>query len=136
MSFREQKELERIQDALEYDEEQGRWKVKYPLLEPPENAAGTFHAAKKCLQSLEKRLHRAGLAQKYEDQINDFISRGVIGKMTPEELKNNDENQYYCVHNFVEKEDSTTPVRIVTNSSFKSPKTQKSMNDILVKGLA
>ena len=41
---------------------------------------------------------------------------------------------YTVPHNFVEKENSTTPLRLVTNSSFKSPSSGLSLNDITLKG--
>ncbi len=133
MTYKEQKELERIQENLEYNEIEKQWIARYPLIEDPEEVAGTYNGAKKCLQSLEKRLEKAGLQKEYEGQINDFLSRNVIAKMTREEIAN-EKQAYFVPHNFVEKPGATTPLRIVTNSSFKSPKTQKSMNDILVKG--
>ena len=133
MTYKEQKELERIQENLEYSEAEKQWTAKYPLLEDPDEVSGTYGGAKKCLQSLEKRLEKAGLQKEYEGQIEDFLSRNVIAKMTPEEIANNT-REYFVPHNYVEKPGATTPLRIVTNSSFKSLKTQRSMNDILVKG--
>ena len=86
MSFKEQQELSRIEENLDYNEKTMNWVAKYPLTESPEEVQGTYNGAEKCLASL------------------------------------------------VEKPGATTPLRVVTNSSFKSRRTQKAMNDILVKG--
>ena len=136
MTFKEQEELKRIEENLQYNKQGMHWVAKYPLLEDPEEVSGTYGGAKKCLASLEKRLMKAKLQDAYEGQIEDFLSRNVIAKMTPEEIANGSQ-AYFVPHNFVEKPDSlSTPLRVVTNSSFKSQKTNKSMNDILVKGPA
>ena len=49
MTFKEQKELERIQENLEYNETEKQWTAKYPLLEDPGEVSGTYGGAKKCL---------------------------------------------------------------------------------------
>ena len=86
------------------------------------------------LESLEKRLQKAKLEKEYEGQIMDFINRGVISKMTDEEIKQNPIG-YTIPHNFVIKEGSaTTPLRIVTNSSYRSYHSGLSLNDITLKG--
>ena len=132
MTFKEQQELSRIEENLQYNEEGMHWVAKYPLIESPDEVQGTYNGAEKCLASLERRLTKAGLQDAYTGQINDFLSRNVVSKMTPEEMEK--EPAYFVPHNYVEKPGATTPLRVVTNSSFKSRRTQKAMNDILVKG--
>ena len=73
------------------------------------------------------------LMKKYREQIEDFLKRGVIRKMSGEELKNWKGPVRYVDHREVYKEGSTTPVRIVINSSFKD-RNEHSLNDILMKG--
>ena len=61
------------------------------------------------------------------------MERGVIRKMTTEELNNWSGPVRYVDHREVIKEGSTTPVRIVINSSFRDGN-ELSLNDILMKG--
>merc|ERR1712082_68099 len=134
LSFKEQQEYQVISENLKYDHPKKRWIAKYPLTEDPKLISDTHVAASKMLESLEKRLQKTKLAKEYEDQINDFIDRGVISKMTDGEIKENPIG-YTIPHNYVLKEGSTTtPLRIVTNSSYKSYKSGLSLNDITMKG--
>ena len=132
LSFQEQNEFEVISNNLKYDQKQERWVAKYPLTKSTDLIAGTKNGAMKMLGSLEKRLQKANLIEEYKGQIEDFINRGVITKMTTQQEKNQD--HYFIPHNFVCKEgSSTTPVRLVTNSSYKGPHGY-SLNDIVMKG--
>ena len=134
LSFKEQQEYQIISENLKYDPPKKKWIAKYPLTEDPILISDTKTAASKMLESLEKRLQKAKLAEEYGGQIKDFINRGVISKMTDEEIKENPIG-YVIPHNFVHKPGSaTTPLRVVTNSSYKSHKSGLSLNCITMKG--
>ncbi len=116
LTFKEQEELKLIKENLKYDKEGKIRSFKYPLTEDPLIISDTKPAATRILQSLENFLLKNNLQEEYSKQIEDFINREVIEKMTKEEIKENNVG-YYVPHNFVLKESSTTPLRIVINSS-------------------
>ena len=69
----------------------------------------------------------------YREQFNDFISRNVFRELEKEENRNYEGPSFYIPHHEVYKEgSSSTPVRLVINSSqqYKG----KSLNDVLMKG--
>ena len=73
------------------------------------------------LQSSEERLLRnKAHADMYKDQIQDMVDRGVHRKLSESEIKEYDGPIHYISHHEVLKSDSTsTPCRIVFNSSAK-----------------
>ena len=136
VSAKEQHELHQIEANLSHDPVKKKWTAKYPLTEDPKVISDTKQGCLKILGNLEKRLTKQKLGKAYEEQIKDFEQRGVISKMTPSQERSEGPG-YVVPHNFVLKEgSSTTPLRLVTNSSFKSPTSGLSLNDISVKGPA
>ncbi|CAB4016087.1 RNA-directed DNA polymerase from transposon BS, partial [Paramuricea clavata] len=73
------------------------------------------------LGSTEKRLQKnKPLLETYKEQIQDMVQRGVARKLTQVEIENYDGPVYYLSHHEVLKPESTsTPCRIVFNSSAK-----------------
>ena len=69
----------------------------------------------------------------YKDQVLDFVNRGVLRKLTEDELRDWHGPVRYVDHHEIFKVGSTTPLRIVINSSF-CDKGELSLNDILMKG--
>ena len=73
------------------------------------------------------------LSKTYQEQIEDMINRNVAKKLTDAEIKNYEGPvQYLSHHEVVKKDSSSTPCRIVFNSSAKFKGT--SLNDCWAKG--
>ena len=85
-------------------------------------------------QKTEKRLSKDKLlTKKYNEQIEDLLERGVLAEITEEEERNYNGPVFYISHHEVFKPDSsTTPIRLVINSSLKY--SGVGLNDILMKG--
>ena len=134
LSLKEYRELNIIKTKLSYDEQGKFWIAGYPFLKNPSVLNDNFESAFKALQRREnKLLKNESLRKLYDDQVQDFVNRGVISKMSESELENWNGPLRYVDHHEVFKEGSTTPLRIVINSSFRD-RNELSFNDILMKG--
>ena len=68
-------------------------------------------------------------------EFRKFLERGAISKITQLEMENYDGPTSYVTHHPVLKPDSvTTPVRIVTNSSFINENAKLSPNSCMMEG--
>ena len=134
LSLKEYRELTVIKSKLSYDEQGKFWTAGYPFLKNPSILNDNYNAALKALERRETRLKKdENLMKLYDDQVNDFVKRGVISKLSKIELSNWDGPVRYVDHHEVFKEGSTTPLRIVINSSFRNGN-ELSFNEILMKG--
>ncbi len=134
LTLREHRELSVIKSKICFDEQKGEWTASYPFKRDPSVLKNNYDSAFKILKRKEKKLLKnENLLKNYSAQINDFVNRGVIRKMNIEELKMWKGPVRYVDHREVIKEGSTTPVRIVINSSFRDGN-DLSLNDILMKG--
>ena len=133
-TFKEAEELRIIKSKLTYLENERKWVASYPFSESPTVLRDNYSMAKSALQKREKRLNKnPEVKGQYIEQVSDFIKRGVIRELTEEELDSWSGPVRYVDHHEVFKAGSTTPLRLVINSSFRSGK-EKSLNDILLKG--
>ena len=134
LSYKEACELVQVKEGLIYDLETKTWTASYPMTVNPIRLRDNYADALKALESRERRLLKdANLASQYSDQISDFVTRNVLRKLSQKELDEWDGPIRYVDHHEVYKEGSTTPLRVVVNSSFKKG-SEMSLNDILVKG--
>ena len=120
-SLNEEKELQLIENSMEFDETEDRWIAAYPWIKDPEDLPNNRRAAWGMLTSKEKRLARNPChAKVYQEQIQDMVDRGVARKLTREELQTYKGPIHYVAHHEVLRPNSkSTPVRIVFNSSAK-----------------
>ena len=134
MTLLEERELEMIENGLQFDESTGRWLAKYPWLVDPNVLPRNRHVAFATLKSTEKRLSRNPLyCETYRGQIDDMLERKVARHVSKEELKEYTGPKFYISHHDVLKPDSSsTPLRIVFNSSAKIK--GMSLNGCLAKG--
>ena len=133
-SFREEQELNLIQENLKYNETERCWYTSYPWLVDPSQLPDNYQVALATLSSTERTLLKEPQwASKYGEQIEDMLQRGVARRLTAEELKLWDGPKFYISHLAVcNPKSQTTPVRIVFNSSQKS--NGISLNGALAKG--
>lgn len=134
-SFREQQELEIIQNNLQYDKERQAWITTYPWISDPKLLPDNYKAVLATLRNTEKTLLKRGEAwtKIYSDQIADMEERGAARRLSSDELQSWRGPKFYISHLAVENAKSaSTPVRIVFNSSQKFG--GQSLNDSLAKG--
>lgn len=119
-TMEEERELDLIEKGLSYDEKCKRWIAAYPWIKDPYKLPNNVKAAMARLLSTEKRLHRLGkeYSRVYHEEIEDMQKRGVAVKLTEQDLKRYDGPIHYIPHHEVLKpESSSTPLRIVFDSS-------------------
>ena len=85
-------------------------------------------------RSLEKSLLKTGRKSAYDEQLQDFITRGAIVEIPDDEMRTYDGPFNYVDHHGVESESNTTPYRFVINSSLDNNGSGISLNDCLPKG--
>ncbi|XP_063596235.1 uncharacterized protein LOC134773088 [Penaeus indicus] len=135
ISLKEERELALIEEGLLYNEEQKCWLAKYPWLRDPMHLKDNIQVANARLKTTENRLKKLGneYAMKYQREIEDMIDRGVVRKLTKEEMREYKGPVHYIHHHEVLKpESNSTPISIVFNSSA-SYMGQK-LNDFWAKG--
>ena len=130
-TIKEQKEQELIEKGLELKDD--CWLATYPWIRDPKELPDNRCVALKILESTERRLLKnIEYATMYDNQIKDMIERKVAEKLTANELKEYRGPYYYLSHHEVLKAGSSTPFRIVFNSSFKYH--GHNLNDYWAKG--
>ncbi|XP_064111565.1 uncharacterized protein LOC135219065 [Macrobrachium nipponense] len=120
VSLKEEKEMKLIEEGLTYDEKQKCWFVRYPWIRDPNHMKNNIKVANARLRTTENRLRKLGneYAVKYQKEIEDMVRRGVARKLTSKEIQEYNGPIHYIHHHEVLKpESSSTPVRIVFNSS-------------------
>ena len=135
ISLKEEKELALTEEGLVYNEQQKCWIASYPWIKDPYNLKNNLKVANARLRTTENRLKKLGTeyASKYQNEIEDMVSRGVARKLSHEEVRDYKGPVHYIHHHEVLKpESSSTPLRIVFNSSA-SYMGQK-LNDFWAKG--
>ena len=134
LSRLEQRELEEIENNLELDPIEKCWKTKYPYRCDPAVLEDNYEQAKGMLLRMEERLvKKPSEAEIVKEQFNDFIARGVYSEITEEEEKAYIGPKFYVtVHEVVNENSISTPVRLVTHSSLKYKGV--CVNDVWMKG--
>ena len=102
----------------------------YPFKKDPSCLKYNREAAIKVATKVEKDLLRDGLHETYNEQVRALLERGALVKLTDQEIEEWAGPVNYIAHHPVLKDSVTTPVRMVSNSSFGNP----SLNSILMKG--
>lgn len=93
----------------------GRFNVKIPFKESSDSLGDSFHRAKRCFLSLERRnLNVPSLDKMYKDFMSEYLS---LGHMSECHI-NKDQTSYFIPHHGVLRESSsTTKLRVVFNAS-------------------
>ena len=83
----------------------------------------------------ERRLRKLGHLEAYNRELQKFIDRGCVRRLTDTEMKEWTGPVNYILHHGVPKPGSlTTPLRIVSNSSLNSMNSGHNYNEMLAKG--
>ena len=136
ISRKDAEELTLIEANLKLDPERKKLTFRYPLIKDPAEAlSDNRRQAIGLSKGLEHRLRKDGTLEQYNEQLRDYIERGVIREMSEKEIQDWDGAVNYIGHHPVFKPDSaTTKMRIVANSSLNNNHGGTSYNDCMVKG--
>ena len=131
--------LHSYQETLEYEileknvvVENGKTKVRYPFKKDPSCFSDNKKVVTKVAEKLWQRLKKENLLDSYHAEIKKYIDRGTFRVLTEEEMNSYEGPVNYITHHGVIKDSASTPLRVVTNSSFKNG--PNSLNDTLVRG--
>ena len=134
ISIKEQRELDLIERGLRYEEDKQIWVASYPWILDPYKLPNNYNVAFARLVSTENRLAKLGddYMKLYDISWNDMIDRKIAQKLNKNEIFNYNGPIHYIAHSEVLKESSSTPLRIVFDSStsFKGHR----LNDYWAKG--
>ena len=133
-SRKELAELRLIEKNVYINTELKRVEVRYPAIKNFNILSDNREQALGRARSLEKRLIKTGRKEAYDEQLQDFITRGAIDKITDEEMENYRGAVNYVDHHGVLSDSNTTPYRFVINSSLDNNGSGISLNDCLPKG--
>lgn len=119
MTLKEEREYKLIEENLTYKPEEKKWEAGYPWIKDPKELPDNRSASLGALKATEKRLRQDPLhAAVYNKQIEDMVQRGAARKLTEGEINEYNGPVFYIAHHEVIKPESTsTPCRIVFNSS-------------------
>ena len=126
-------ELVAIEDRVTI--QNGHAVAEYPFIKDPAMLQDNYEQVKKRALAVERRLEKTGELECYNEQWEDFIARGAISPITEDE-----KNSYEGIVNYVDHHpvynpgSSTTPVRLVVNSSLDNNNQGISINECWPKG--
>jgi len=128
--------VKRMEDLIKYDEEKQKVSVSYPWTEDVCKLTDNFHQAMAFQKSFERKLIRdQRMLDAYNSELRKAMDRGAIVQLSQEEMDNYSGPVSYVVHHGVHKPDSTTtPLRVVTNTSLKNTHAKLSPNDCMQTG--
>ena len=127
---KEQAELDLIKGNMEI--RAGEVWCKYPFVKDPSFLPNNRGSAIKVAEKVRKDLKRDSMLEAYDVQIKQILDRNAAVKLTKQEKAEWDGPFQYITHHPVLKDSVTTPVRMVTNSSFNNG--GSSLNECLVSG--
>ena len=135
MSQKESLELRMMEDGISFDDNIGKWRVKYPFLRDPRVLENNYRQVLRMMETLEKRLEKLGKIDEANEVFNKMVEIGALEEIGAEELKMwSGPVHYLPIQAVVQEKSMTTPVRLVTNSSLVDRSTGLSLNSILAKG--
>ena len=118
MTALQEEEYKSLKLHCQFDQDKGCLVGKYSSSRNPEVLVDNGPNALACQQRQEKRQLKTGTHAKYVDQFADMLSCAVISVIPEEEIKSYKGSVNYITHQEVYKDSATTPVRVVSNSSF------------------
>ena len=127
--------VRKMEDLIKYDEDACKVTVGYPWTEDLLKLTDNLQQAKDFQSSVERRLRRDGMLQTYNVELQKFVERGAISRISQQELLDYNGPVSYVTHHGVLKPDSvSTPLRVVTNTSLKNKNAGISPNECMMEG--
>ena len=120
--------MRKVKDQILYDDEKKSMKVSYPW-----KLGDNLRQAVKVQGSIERRLIRdKAYLEAFNSELKKFIDIGAISRITQQEMDENSGSICYVTHLPVHKpESATTPLGIVTNTSFINETAKLSPNNCM-----
>ena len=135
MSQREALELRMMEENVQFDENLGKWRVRYPFLQNPRVLSNNYRRVLRMMERLERKLDKLGQTKAANGVFQKMISMGALEEVSAHELKRwTGPIHYLPIQGVINPSSVTTPLRLVTNSSLVDPETGLSLNSILAKG--
>ena len=125
--------VRRMEDQMTYDQESCRVTVAYPWTEDVLKLRDNIQQATRMQCSVERRLLKdTAMMDAYNHEFQKFLDRGAISEISREEMDQYSGPVSYVTHLPVFKPGSTTtPLRIVTNTSFGNQFAKLSPNECM-----
>ena len=134
LSQKEQYETQVIESKIQYDQSLHQFVVSYPFTQDPSILPNNKTQVIKIAEREEKHLAKCGLLDSFNQEFNKMLSNGALVELSNHEQEMWDgPTHYVSLQHVVNESSSTTPLRIVTNSSL-SNRNGLSLNSILMKG--
>ena len=134
MSLREQYEFQAMENNVTYDDVEKVFRVEYPFTEDPSILTNNFWQAVKIGEREEKKLEKEQLTDNFNQEFDRMIAYGALVELTEDGMNSwTGPVHYVSLQHVLKPESTTTPLRIVTNSSL-SDRNGNSLNSILMKG--
>ena len=102
----------------------------YPFIRDPACLPNNRSSAVKVAEKVWASLKKDNMIQVYNEQVQQILDRKAAIKLSKEEIEEYQGPTQYITHHPVLKDSVTTPVRMVTNSSFNNG--GKSLNSCLL----
>ena len=135
MSQKEASEYKLIEEGIEFDQKLGRFRVRYPFIDDPRKLSNNYRQVVKIAESEERKLGKENLTEQANKLFDKMIDVGAVTELTKAEMDMWDGPVHYLsIQHVLDPSSSTTPLRLVTNSSLADPVTGISLNSILAKG--
>ena len=128
--------VRRLEELIKYDAKSKTVSVSYPWTEDVKRLTDNVGQAIAIQRSCERRLLKNPLLlDAYNTELRKSMERGAIVKLTEDEIDSYVGPVSYVAHHDVHKPDSTTtPLRVVTNTSLKNINAGLSPNDCMREG--
>ena len=109
--------------------------AEYPIIKDPNMLTDNRKQAISIQMGIEKSLKKSGQTDAYNEGFKRMIARGCIREIPHDELdKWKGGINYISHHGLLKPGSTTTPLRIVSNSSLSNNNSGHSYNSILAKG--
>ena len=132
------RELQMLRDSIRHDPDTNTVHVSYPIVGDVSKFKDNRQQVIQRWNSTEKSLKSRGLLDKYTEQVDDYVKRGVWEEVSVQQIedhKNKGGSVHYCAHHGVEKPSSlSTSLRIVVDSALQNNWSGPRLRDLYAKG--
>ena len=133
LSRQEAFELEYLEKCVEFTG--GRFHIKFPFLVDPRELSDNYNQVVKIAESEERKLLRDGYMDRFNELFTKLEDLGVVEEISQAEMSAwKGPVHYISLQHVIDESSASTPLRIVSNSSLKTPGNPHTLNGILAKG--
>ena len=133
LNAQEEEEYHILKDPIKFNSDSGKLEAKCPFSKDPQVLVDNSKETLDCQISQERRLIKNSTHAMYIEQFKDMVRRQVVSKVSKAQIQTYHGPTNYITHHDIYKHGSaSTPVRLVSNSSFRNGSTN--LNNIMVKG--